>query len=364
MARAFTDKARSLIAARTNETHAAKPPGQTPPTDPVRLLRNQDQSAFKEVSYSESYAKGTHLQLDVGPRKLMTARGTTKEEWGHTRQFEAVQKEPIEVLLDAMKLTDRTLVVLDNFQNVEDDRTRKLVAQTIERFSDRAAETDNTTLVVIGIADDAPGLLGASASSLRRTAQIGVPRMPADELRQILVNGLNLLGLSADPATLDRLVFYSDGFPYFAHLLGQSVAKSARRGRTAAVTMEMVTVALHDATENVDESYRSRTRQALEASGDVQPRKRLLELLAYDDTRLEDERRRDPAVRGERRAPGRQVDKSFLHVALAQLTSDKYGSILKRTGPAGSYMYKFADPHMRPYLRLSTFPRLAEGDGG
>jgi hypothetical protein len=48
---------------------------------------------------------------------------------------------------------------------------------------------------------------------------------------------------------------------------------------------------------------------------------------------------------------------SFLLSALSALMSDERGRMLKRTGTPGKYMYKFADPHMRPYLRLATFPR-------
>jgi|GEM_PF-6908599 len=29
--------------------------------------------------------------------------------------------------------------------------------------------------------------------------------------------------------------------------------------------------------------------------------------------------------------------------------------MLKRTGPRGRCIYKFADPHMRPYLRITAF---------
>jgi hypothetical protein len=120
--------------------------------------------------------------------------------------------------------------------------------------------------------------------------------------------------------------------------------------------MDMVGIALRDAADNVDESYRMRTRQALEAGGEVQPRKRLLELLAYDEDRLE--WTSADAIHLFEEQVERRTDTSFLHTALAQLTSEKHGSMLKRTGSPGTYVYKFADPHMRPYLRLSAFPRI------
>lgn len=35
--------------------------------------------------------------------------------------------------------------------------------------------------------------------------------------------------------------------------------------------------------------------------------------------------------------------------------SDNFGAMLKRTGPRNRYIYKFADPHMRLYLRITAF---------
>lgn len=121
--------------------------------------------------------------------------------------------------------------------------------------------------------------------------------------------------------------------------------------------MEMVGLALHDAANQVAEGYEARVRLALEASGETQPRRRLLELLAYDDSSLEWSS--TDAIRLFAEAYGDREDWSFLHTALAQLTSDERGAMLKRTGKAGTYMYKFDDPHMGPYLRLAKFPRVA-----
>ena len=321
---------------------------------------------FTEVSFSESYTAGSQMQLSVGAPQLMTASGSTKAEFGQSRTFRAVQKEPIEVLLDAMQATKRQLVVLDNFQNVDNDRARSLVAQTMERLSDRADETGDKKMVVIGISDDAHALLGGSGSFSRRTAEVGVPRMPDDEIRQVLVNGFHLLGLTASDPGLDRMVFLSDGFPYFAHLVGQSVAKAARRADAAHISGEMVESALSDAAEQVEQNYSTRVRSALEAGGDVQPRRRILELLAYDESRIEWSSNDTTDLYGEKY--GTRSDWSFLLSALAALTSEKHGTILRRSGTRGRYIYKFSDPHLRPFLRIATFPRSeatgSEGDDG
>jgi hypothetical protein len=95
-------------------------------------------------------------------------------------------------------------------------------------------------------------------------------------------------------------------------------------------------------------------RQSLEAGGEVQPRRRILELLAYDSNR---EWSSNDVILLYKQAHGDRDNWSFLRSALAALMSDERGRMLKRTGTPGKYMYKFADPHLRPYLRLAAFPR-------
>jgi len=106
--------------------------------------------------------------------------------------------------------------------------------------------------------------------------------------------------------------------------------------------------------ESSRQSYESRVRQALEAGGDTQPRQAHPELLAHDIRREWSSADVIPLI-------AEQIEKrddwSSLHSALAALTGAKHGTMLRRTGTAGTYLCKFNDPDMRPYLRLATFPR-------
>src|SRR6185437_3112865 len=101
--------------------------------------------------------------------------------------------------------------------------------------------------------------------------------------RRIFGTGFTLLGLDVRADVLDEFVFYSDGFPYFAHLLGQSAAQAARRAKEGTITKTILGIALNDAAKQVQQGYAARVRLALEKGGDVQPRKRILELFAYDE---------------------------------------------------------------------------------
>jgi hypothetical protein len=251
-----------------------------------------------------------------------------------------------------MDRSNKQVIAFDNFQNVDGERDRLLIAQTIELLSDRASVTGNKKIVLIGIADDARSLLAGSASFSRWTIEVGVPRMPDEEISEILRTGFGLLALDPDGDALDRLVFYADGFPYFAHLLGLQVARLARRERTETVDLVLVERALPQTARQVEESFAHRVSLASEAGGEVRPRRRILRLMANSPAR---EWRSADVVEEYVDNFGAQSNYSFIHVALAALTSEKHGTILKRTGTRGRYIYKFRDPHMRPYLRVTRF---------
>lgn len=277
--------------------------------------------------------------------------GSLRGEAGKETVFEVVEQDALSVLTEAMAKSKKSLIVLDNFQNVPKE-ARERVAQGMESLSDRAGRHPDELdfkFVVIGIASDAPSLLGSSRSYGRRTTEIGVPRMPDEEIAEILRRGFKILKLSVNEEEIKRMVFYSDGFPYFAHLLGLQTARAARRDSASAINESMIKQALIRASKAVSASYPERVRFAHEAGGEVQPRKRILRLLANSNARswLSAD-----VVEMWAKAHGKAANYSFLHTALSQLSQEKYGSILIRSGIPRRYKFEFSDPHLRPYLRI------------
>jgi hypothetical protein len=134
--------------------------------------------------------------------------------------------------------------------------------------------------------------------------------------------------------------------------LGLNVARAARRSESKVITSELVEPALGRAAASVEQSFDNRMRRAFEAGGEVQPRRRILQILTRSP--LREWRSADVIAEFERVFETRD-DYAFLHVALAQLTAENFGAVLKRTGRRKRYVYKFEDPHMRPYLRITAF---------
>lgn len=284
---------------------------------------------------------------------LTTLKGGIKLEGGGEREFEVVQLPALDVLIEAMSATDCTLLVLDNFQNVALPVRPKL-AQAMEALSDRARSSEaggDIKMVVIGIAQDAETLLVPSVSFGRRVMEIGVPRMPDNEIRKILIGGFRLLGLQVTEDSLDDLVFYSDGFPYFAHMLGLEIAEAAREQNSQFIDASMVQPALRMCANAVSASYTTRMSDACEVGGKVQPRRRLLNILSRSNSR--EWHYPDVEALWKKEFGDNGKAHTFINVALSGLLKPEYGAILERKGTARRYVYRFADPHLRPFLRIA-----------
>jgi hypothetical protein len=289
--------------------------------------------------------------FEGGVTSHITIRGHLKNEKGQEVRVELIDRTPLLALAETMQTEGYRILSFDNFQNV-DQRERAMFAQALEVLSDRASETGDVKMVVIGIADDADTLVGGSGSVRRRTTEIGVPRMPDDEIANIFISGFRLLGLEVEENALRNLVFYCDGFPYFAHLLGLAVARDAARSGDGFVSQPVLEAALVRVAREVEASFPKRLALAFEAGGHVQPRRRILRTMCLSDRR---EWRSGDVVEEYGELYGSPDDPGFLHAALGELVKPTRGSILARTGKPKHYVFRFSDPYLRPFLRMKHF---------
>lgn len=293
---------------------------------------------------------------EVGLSSHVTIKGHLKNEKGQQVRVELIEQEPLLALADTLATEGYRILAFDNFHNVKAE-DRAMFAQALEVFSDIADETGDVKMVLLGIADDADSLVGSgsgSGSVRRRMIEIGVPRMPDDEISSILASGFRLLGLECEENALRDLIFYCDGFPYFAHLLGLSVARDARRRGERVIAVPALDAALANVSKQVEGTFPTRIAQAFERGGKVQPRKRILHTMCASNRR---EWRSGDVVEEYAKLYDLPKDKDpgFLHAALGALVLPKRGAVLTRRGPRGQYVFRFGDPYMRPYLRMQHF---------
>lgn len=302
----------------------------------TRYVRRSDVSASVEAS--------------GGYKFLASITGKVTGNRGKEREFEIVDSTPLDLLLELMHEKAYSLLVLDNFQNVEDPRTRLSVAQTMEVLADRAPRSGNLQLVVIGIAEDAHTLLTPSPSVRRRTVDVAVPRMPDEEIQAVLETGFSLLDLRLSQGLLDYLVFYSDGFPFFAHMIGLNVSRAARADGFDEIRQTHVAAGLVRTVNEVDETYKGRVAKAVESGGHVQPKRHLLNLLARSSQRTWTCADAKSLWREHFNSGDKNLQ--FVDVAMGSLVREENGRVLARDETSAPYKYRFEDPHFRAYLRI------------
>ena len=89
----------------------------------------------------------------------------------------------------------KTLFIFDEFDNINNEKTREAFADLIKSLSDNNV---NTTIVLVGIADSIENLIGNHQSLERCLKQVKMPRMKPEEGEQIIINGLEKLEIKIE----------------------------------------------------------------------------------------------------------------------------------------------------------------------
>src|ERR1700730_14929542 len=158
--------------------------------------------------------------------------------------------------LSDFDLNQCPIVVLDEFDRIENDACKNLIADVVKTLSDF---TVNCTLVIVGVAKNVTGLISNHASVSRALVQVEMRRMTRDELEDIVNIRLRRMGMSIDDEALWRITFFSAGLPFYTHSLGKHSALLTVADRRKKITEEDVFNAMKDCIADVDykiqESY-------------------------------------------------------------------------------------------------------------
>ncbi|MFP3941741.1 MAG: AAA family ATPase, partial [Thermoanaerobaculia bacterium] len=108
------------------------------------------------------------------------------------------------------------LLIIDEYDRVQDSQTHTRMAELIKAFSDAAS---SSKLVIVGVADSIRGLIGEHTSLSRSLAQIKLDRMSREELADIITRGEERTAVRFRPQITERIVALADGFPHYVHLV-------------------------------------------------------------------------------------------------------------------------------------------------
>lgn len=249
-------------------------------------------------------------------------------------------------LLTQLSASEPLVVIIDEYDRVEDARARGLMADTLKTLSDQAV---NTTVVLVGVADDVNTLIAAHPSVERALVQIHVPRMSREELIDAFMRALRLIGMTAEEAVVQRIATLSQGLPHYTHLLGQGAARAASLENQTRITIThldaSVAVALRRASESVRQAYE---QSIVRARRGIYPEILLAAVLsprdaygAFNVAAVRDTLER--IVRREVRGLTNQI---------AALTETGRGGALQKLGAGKTARYRFVNPLLEPFVLM------------
>lgn len=257
--------------------------------------------------------------------------------------------------LSRFELTTTPIIILDEFDKLQDPNAKALLANTIKSLSDYSVAA---TIVLVGVAKSVNDLFSDHQSLGRALIQISMPRMKANELAEILDKRLPRVGMTISPMAKAQIIALSSGLPHYTHLLGQHAARCAIEQRTLSIEASHVDEAERACLDRAHHSIREQYHRATQSprSGNIYKEVLLACALAEPD-----ELGFFPAKAVE--TPLSVIMKKEYKVAmfgqhLKILCEPDRAKMLEVTGSARRFRYRFDEPLMQPYVILRG---LADG---
>ena len=244
---------------------------------------------------------------------------------------------------------DKSVIVIDEVDRINDRSTTTLLADTIKNLSDHSVDS---TIILAGVADSVDTLISEHESVQRALVQIRMPRMSNTELFEIIDKGLRACGMTIDETAKRRIGHLSQGLPHYAHLLAlhsaQAAASEGRLNIQTEDTQRAIEKALQQAQESVARDYHRAT---------MSPRENLYKQVLLACALAETDSLGFFSAEDVRVPMGAIMGRPFEILAFAQhlysFCERARGSVLQRIGTAGSYRFRFRNPLMLPYVIMN-----------
>lgn len=241
--------------------------------------------------------------------------------------------------------------ILDEFDRVTDQAAKSATADLVKSLSD---SNPHVTLVLVGVGQSIRDLIGEHPSIERNLVQVEMPKMTSEEIVGLVERGLARLSISTTPGVLAEVAELADGFPYYAHLLGLSMAMTAQQMGNGAVSEELFRdVVCPMAVEDSIDSYR---QAYANASNTANASRHPLVLCACAFAACNDHGRfkTGDVADAMARVFGEAVNPHSIKRVLGYFASTGRGEVLVRHPHGSVNFYQFREPMMRPFLRIKA----------
>lgn len=243
----------------------------------------------------------------------------------------------------------KTLFIFDEFDNINNEKTRATFADLIKSLSDNNV---NTTVVLVGIADSIENLIGNHQSLERCLKQVKMPRMKSEEGEEIIINGLKKLEIKIDRKIIDKIIEFSSGFPHYIHLLCKYGAKELIKNNKDVFSEAYLTIAIREGIENTSEQLRISFRKAILSSNSSNKWRDLIYACANCNLDEFNAFTISDVVCQYNSITKGKTKNNDLNYNLNKLITEDRGEILTKLGKGMSTRYCFKNPMMRAFVKL------------
>jgi Cdc6-like AAA superfamily ATPase len=251
----------------------------------------------------------------------------------------------------------RSIIILDEFDRVSDEPTKRAMADLIKNISDNLPLVK---LILVGVGSNITELIGQHPSISRNLVEIEVPIMSTDEIIEILRKGCTALQLEVNEPVFLQASLLANGFPHYAHHLGLCIAKACDTKGTSVIDEELFdslacSFAVEDALEVFRQAY-SKATKTTQAS-------RYPQIFCACAHATHDENgvfRSSDVVEAISRVFGESLTLQSVVPALGEFSAPHRGPALIKVPHRNRNHYKFCDPMLIPFLHLKTKQLLAE----
>jgi Cdc6-like AAA superfamily ATPase len=298
------------------------------------------ESAFEKIQFSKTTS-------GIGFNAEKMTEIVDMEE--HITTIQNLKTNHIITLLNSFGEDFKLMFIFDEFDNINNEKTRASFADLIKSLSDNNI---NTTIILVGIADNIESLIGNHQSLERCLKQVKLPRMGKDECEEIIDNGIKKLGLKIDKSVREKIIEFSSGFPHYVHLLCKYGCRELINNERITFSEAYLTIAINKGIDNTSEQLRISYRKAILSSNSSEKWKFLLHACANCNLDEFNSFSISDIVKKYNSLTKSNSKNNNLNYNLNKLATESRGEILAKLGKGMSTRYTFKNPMMRAFIKL------------
>jgi Cdc6-like AAA superfamily ATPase len=255
---------------------------------------------------------------------------------------------PSEVRRELQKCAPNALpiIIIDEYNEVVDPDAKRMTANLIKEFYDF---TINTTLLIVGVAENIGELIEDHSSIGRALVQVPLGRMSDSELKEIIQKRAARTVMKFSNDAMWTIITLSRGLPFFTQTLSKHAALHAIDERRLLVTNSDVEASMERFIEDTEVSFKDAYRTATRSN---QANFFQQSLLACALAKTDDEGFFTANEVVEPYSAIMNERKRIAHFEkhLRRFSSEEGGNVLIRRGGDRQQTFRFADPMMQPYV--------------